>query len=49
MFAFVNIGRKDYIVKKGDRIGQGVFQKFLLTDDDISVGTRISGFGSTGK
>ena len=34
-------------VKKGDVIGQVVFQKFLVTDDDSAVGERLGGFGST--
>ena len=29
-----NEGDKDYIVKKGDGIAQGIFLKYLLTDDD---------------
>jgi dUTP pyrophosphatase len=39
-----------YEVKKGDRIAQGVFSKYLITDDDsVILETRIGGFGSTGK
>ncbi len=30
-----NEGEKDYIVNKGDGIAQGVFIKYLLTDNDI--------------
>ncbi len=30
-----NEGEKDYIVKKGDGICQGIFIKYLKTDDDI--------------
>ena len=29
-----NEGKEDYIVKKGDGIAQGIFMKYLLTDDD---------------
>ncbi len=29
-----NQGNKDYIVNKGDGIAQGIFLKYLLTDDD---------------
>ena len=29
-----NEGEKDYIVNKGDRIAQGIFMKYLLTQDD---------------
>lgn len=49
MFPFLNFGQEDYVIKKGDRIGQGVFAKFLTTYDDTAEGTRESGFGSTGK
>ena len=29
-----NEGKEDYIVKKGDGIAQGIFMKYLLTNDD---------------
>ena len=47
MFAFFNIKQEDIIIKKGEAIGQGIFQKFLTTDDDIALGERKGGFGST--
>jgi len=47
MFAFFNIKEEDIIIKKGEAIGQGIFQKFLTTDDDIALGERKGGFGST--
>ena len=49
MFAFYNIKDEDIQIKKGDAIGQAIFQKFLITDNDISTGTRTGGFGSTNK
>jgi len=49
MFAFYNIKEEDIEIKKGDAIGQGIFQKFLVTDNDISQGERTGGFGSTSK
>ena len=36
-------------IKKGDAIGQAIFQKFLITDDDVAIGERKGGFGSTSK
>ena len=45
---FYNFSNHDYIIHKGDRIMQGVFQKFLLVDDDHATGKRNGGFGSTG-
>ena len=49
MFAFYNIKDEDILVKKGECIGQGIFQKYLLVDNDAANGTRMSGFGSTGN
>ena len=49
MFAFYNIKDEDIEIKKGDAIGQGTFQKFLITDNDVSQGQRTGGFGSTSK
>ena len=49
MFAFYNIKDEDIQVKKGDCIGQGIFQKYLITNDDMASGIREGGFGSTSK
>ena len=49
MFAFYNIKEEDVTIKKGEAIGQGVFQKYFVTDDDVAEGERIGGFGSTSK
>lgn len=49
MFAFYNIKEEDIEIKKGDVIGQAIFQKYLITDDDIAEGERKGGFGSTSK
>lgn len=43
-----NDGDKPFVIKKGDKIAQAVFAKYLLTDDDYTEGKRIGGFGSTG-
>lgn len=47
--ALKNEGDKVFKVEKGDRYAQGIFQKFLLTDDDDADGERTGGFGSTNK
>ena len=47
MFAFFNVKDEDIEIKKGERIGQAIFQKFLVADDDIAGGSREGGFGST--
>ncbi len=49
MFAFYNVKDEDIEIKKGEAIGQGIFQKYLVTDDDTANGTRVGGFGSTNK
>ena len=37
------------VIEKGEKLGQGIFQKYLITDDDNAEGVRRGGFGSTGK
>lgn len=49
MFAFYNIKDEDINIKKGEAIGQGIFQKFLIIDNDVTTGKRTGGFGSTSK
>ncbi len=49
MFAFFNLKDEDIEIKKGDAIGQAIFQKYMVTDDDIASGERLGGFGSTSK
>ena len=48
-FAYFNCSDHDIKVKKGDVIGQVVFTKFLITDEDAATGKRMGGFGSTDK
>ena len=47
MFAFFNFRDEDVEIKKGERIGQAMFQKYLVVDDDDAAGERTGGFGST--
>ena len=49
MFQFINLLPFDIVLNKGEKIGQGVFAKFLKADNDTSDGERVSGFGSTGN
>ncbi len=45
-----NIGKEVYVVKKGDKIGQLFFFKFLTVDDEVPpTEVRKGGFGSTNK
>lgn len=50
-FQFYNFGLLPKEIKKGDRIGQGVFQKFLFADGDgdKEKAERTDTSGSTGK
>ena len=50
-FQFINFGVKDVVIKKGERIGQGIFLPYLLADgdDQVEKAQRQGGFGSTGQ
>lgn len=50
-FQFLNFGDEDLQIKKGDRIGQGIFLPYLLADQDADdvKSVRAGGFGSTGE
>ncbi|MBP3464056.1 MAG: dUTP diphosphatase [Clostridia bacterium] len=49
MYSFFNFFEKDLEIKKGDIIGQAIFQKYYIADDDNAEGERVGGFGSTDK
>ncbi|MEG2348770.1 MAG: dUTP diphosphatase [Clostridia bacterium] len=49
IFQYYNFFPVDITIKKGDKIGQAYFQKFLITDNDNATGIRVGGIGSTGK
>ena len=46
-FQYYNFNNEDLVIKKGDIIGQVIFQKFLTIDNDNATGERKGGFGST--
>lgn len=47
-FQLLNFGLKDKVIKKGERIGQGIFLKFLKADNDHGgTNERTGGFGSS--
>ena len=48
MFAFYNVSDKPVVIEKGDKLGQGIFVKYGMTDNDNAEGQRTGGFGSTG-
>ncbi len=48
-FQYYNFKDEDLVIKKGDVIGQVIFQKYLTVDNDSADGVRTGGFGSTSK
>ena len=48
-FAYYNLSDKPVVINKGEKIGQGIFMKYFVTDDDNADGERVGGWGSTGK
>lgn len=48
-FCLQNHGDKDFIINKGDAYAQGIFVKYLTTDDDNVNKIRTGGIGSTNK
>lgn len=47
MFQVLNYTDNDVTIPAGERIGQGVFVRYTITDDDITEALRTGGFGST--
>lgn len=49
-FRLYNFSDKPYQIKAGDKIGQGIFTKFLTVDNEQEITTtRVGGYGSTVK
>lgn len=48
-FLFYNLSNETVVIEKGDKLGQAIFQRYLITDDDNAEGIRNGGWGSTGK
>ena len=46
-FQIINLSPFPVYLQKGDRIGQGIIHKYIITEDDAAVGKRIGGTGST--
>lgn len=46
---FYNYGEETWKVNKNDRIAQGMFIKYLKTDNDEVENERQGGWGSTNK
>ena len=49
-FRITNLGKETYNFKKGEKVGQGIFVKYLMADEDNCLqATRVGGYGSTDK
>lgn len=48
LIALVNMGTEPVSLDKGERVAQGIFSKYLITNDDNATGIRTGGIGSTG-
>ncbi len=49
MFQFWNLTSEDILIKKGDKIGQGIVARYNITHDDlVNKQQRMGGHGSTG-
>ena len=49
MVAFKNTTNRDVVIKPYERVAQGVFVKYYITDDDNVTEERTGGVGSTGR
>jgi dUTP pyrophosphatase len=47
MIAYYNYGDEPQFIKEGDKIAQGIFEKYLVTDNDSADAERVGGLGST--
>lgn len=48
-FGFYNLSNETVVIKKNEKIGQGIFMKYLLIDNDQTTEVRHGGWGSTGR
>ena len=48
-FGFYNLSRETILITKGEKLGQGIFQKFLKVEEDNATAKRRGGIGSTDK
>ena len=43
----INLAPYDIQLHRGDVLGQGIIKQYLTTEDDVTMGERVGGFGST--
>lgn len=44
----INLSPVDILLRKGDRLAQGIIKSYFVTEDDDASNIRDGGFGSTG-
>ncbi len=49
MLTLYNFSAQEAKIEKGERVAQGIFVKYEVTDDDKAQGVRQGGYGSTGS
>lgn len=49
MVSLINLSALPVFIPAGTRIAQGVFETYLVADEDNAQGVRTGGFGSTGE
>lgn len=49
MIPLLNLGTKPFNIERDDRLAQLIVMDYVTTTDDNATGTRMGGFGSTGK
>jgi len=50
MVSLMNVRNESVLIKKGERVAQGIFLKYeKTTDDETNGNVRLGGFGSSGK
>ncbi len=45
----INHGQEPFTIKRGERVAQCIFKKYLKANEDYAEGKRKGGMGSTGK
>lgn len=47
IIALINMGKKELVIKAGERFAQGIFKKYYLAEEENVTASRTGGFGST--
>lgn len=47
IIALMNLGKKELVIKTGERFAQGLFKQYFLAEEEEVAAKRTGGFGST--